>query len=475
MLNAKGLISFQKQRLRTQLTSKIFSLALQSLSLLSLVTLLSPSLSQAADWSRFEPARTTTISGISSGGFMAVQMATIFSDRFAGVGTAAGGVYFCAQTHFTEQLSRRGNASFLLFGPSSKAMAEGLDNLAAISQLKPLANEVLASDFIVPLFQNPIYVAEEVCMRDPTRVHQSDLLHASSMTAEMNLDFMKVFEKEKLIAPTRNIRSQRVFLSHGKVDHVLNPGMLERLEQYYRHFGVSDKQLKVVLGEGGHNYPTDREGLLDCATEGVPYVASCKVDLAGRLLAHVLDRSLKRGKVNPAHLYRVSQQVLANRTKDPAFANSVGEYGYLYANSFCLDNPGRCDIHVALHGCKMSDSYDDEFEKNYETVVATTHILGMSEHRLERRKLNFGVKKFAENAGYADYAEPTENRLMILFPQTWISSENYPVNPKGCWDWYGANGPEYATNQGLETKWLMGFIERVKAEPKKFILKSPRH
>ena len=39
----------------------------------------------------------TTISGISSGGFMAVQMHVAFSETFKGVGVIAGGPYYCAK------------------------------------------------------------------------------------------------------------------------------------------------------------------------------------------------------------------------------------------------------------------------------------------------------------------------------------------------------------------------------------------
>lgn len=38
-----------------------------------------------------------TVSGISSGGFMAVQMHVIYSDHFSGAGVVAGGPFYCAQ------------------------------------------------------------------------------------------------------------------------------------------------------------------------------------------------------------------------------------------------------------------------------------------------------------------------------------------------------------------------------------------
>ncbi len=52
----------------------------------------------------FASADTVTISGISSGGFMAVQMATLYPEQISGVGSVAGGFYFCAgNSYFNSQ------------------------------------------------------------------------------------------------------------------------------------------------------------------------------------------------------------------------------------------------------------------------------------------------------------------------------------------------------------------------------------
>jgi hypothetical protein len=47
----------------------------------------------------------TTISGFSSGGYMAHQMHIIFSQYYKGVGIAAGGPYWCAQGSVNKALS----------------------------------------------------------------------------------------------------------------------------------------------------------------------------------------------------------------------------------------------------------------------------------------------------------------------------------------------------------------------------------
>lgn len=69
-----------------------------------------------------------TISGISSGAFMAVQMATIYSSQFSGLGTVAGGFFYCAKNHLQEKIWE-GDLTFL-----------GSKNLFLYSNMSQLPN-----------------------------------------------------------------------------------------------------------------------------------------------------------------------------------------------------------------------------------------------------------------------------------------------------------------------------------------------
>lgn len=379
-------------------------------------------------------AGTLTASGISSGGFMASQLATIYSDQISGVGTVAGGVFFCAKNHFQEKIAQYGRTGYFAFGVSSKV------SLTMTMQ---------------PLEMNPIYQAVGVCMESPEDTH-------GASAGPMDLSFMNEFESQGLIAPARHIAHQRVLIYQGKDDNVLRPPMALKLEEYYRRMGVPNSFLKSVLRPGGHNFPTDREDGIGCYGEGVPYVANCKYDLAGDVLQHTLGRKLVRGVMNPDHLHIVEQMNAPT---------SIQSYGYLYANNFCLNSPEECDLHVAFHGCKMSDDYDEIFQKAYESKVRVSRILSVQDYELRGRTPQMGARIFASTSGYGEYAELMKNRLMIYFPQTRISTENYPANPKGCWDWYGWTGSEYATNKGKEAQWLIQQIKSVQKNPKALVTK----
>lgn len=69
-----------------------------------------------------------TISGISSGGFMANQMATIFSSQFSGVGTVAGGFYYCAEDYLPRKVREDsltiGTQDLFLFEPTTQILTD---------------------------------------------------------------------------------------------------------------------------------------------------------------------------------------------------------------------------------------------------------------------------------------------------------------------------------------------------------------
>lgn len=84
----------------------------------------------------------TTVSGLSSGAFMAVQLHVAFSDSIIGVGVVAGGPYFCAEGQLATALNRCMQTS--LGAPNAGALlarAQGLAEAGAIDPLAGLADD----------------------------------------------------------------------------------------------------------------------------------------------------------------------------------------------------------------------------------------------------------------------------------------------------------------------------------------------
>ncbi|MBV8360056.1 MAG: depolymerase [Deltaproteobacteria bacterium] len=98
--------------------------------------LLCPAAAGAADQlpaSQADPAR-TSISGLSSGAFMAVQYSVAFSSSTLGVGVVAGGPYNCAY------VNAGGIATCLQGAPLAAASYDAAVDFAALGQIDPVGN-----------------------------------------------------------------------------------------------------------------------------------------------------------------------------------------------------------------------------------------------------------------------------------------------------------------------------------------------
>jgi poly(3-hydroxybutyrate) depolymerase len=88
------------------------------------------------------------------------------------------------------------------------------------------------------------------------------------------------------------------------------------------------------------------------------------------------------------------------------------ESAYLYVPQSCKFGES-CGVHIVFHGCSQSsESVGDAF---------------------------------AVGSGYNEWADG--NRLLVLYPQV-ASSTVAPMNPYGCWDWWGYTNEDYATQAG---------------------------
>jgi hypothetical protein len=88
-------------------------------------------------------------------------------------------------------------------------------------------------------------------------------------------------------------------------------------------------------------------------------------------------------------------------------------------------------VHIALHGCKQ----------NFDTI---------HDH-------------YTQHAGYNEWADT--NRLIILYPQTIVGNPATdaftPVNPFGCWDWWGYTNFNYAVKAGRQISTIKAMLDRL--------------
>lgn len=295
-------------------------------------------------------ADNVTVSGISSGGYMAGQFHVAHSKVVSGVGIIAAGPYGCAQ-----------NSMVTALGPCVKG---GIDVPSLIDATRALAT-------------------------------------AGAIDA------------------VGNLRDDRIWLLHGTADEKVKTDVVSAARTYYSAFADAANVTYVDNVPATHGLPTRATGA-PCAQFGRPYLNACDYDTAGEILKS-LRGELKAPSEARGQLLEFDQSEFGEA--------SLNGTGFVYVPSSCGAGQA-CVLHVFFHGCDQS-----------------AELVGDA---------------IARGAGFNEWAEA--NALVVLYPQT-KSSRVAPLNPLGCWDWWGYTGGEYATRNGAQIRAIKAMIDRLSGAP----------
>jgi hypothetical protein len=247
----------------------------------------------------------SSISGISSGAFMAVQFGTAWSSVIKGVGVIAGGPYWCAEADI---------------------------------------------DDAVTWFSGPIARALGSCMtgRPPSDLQLGDFTGKADDEA-----------KSGDIDPLANIARQKIYLFHGTNDRIVARASTDVAADFYRHYlgdAVGNLFYQTTVG-AGHSLVVRQDqqgdGLKDCNANESPFIDRCNdYDQAGILLQHIYGalNQPNRGQLGGKLL--TFDQSVYTRPKD-ASELSLGDTGYVYVPDACAHGE-PCRVHIALHGCAQN-------------------------------------------------------------------------------------------------------------------------
>jgi poly(3-hydroxybutyrate) depolymerase len=304
----------------------------------------------------------TSVSGISSGGYMANQFHVAYSSIVVGAGILAAGPFFCA----------KGN----------------------------------------------VVTALTDCTT-PTAVNPPDVGYSVRMTQD--------YASRAEIDATSYLARSRVWLFSGSLDLTVYPIVVDRLYDYYRHFVPAasiayDKSLAAA-----HSMVTESYGH-PCAYQGDGnrpediFINDCDYDAAGKLLWHILGPMKTPATTLSGSIVAFDQgEFIADPT-----GHSMNPAGYAYVPADC-DDGATCRAHVAFHGCRQQPARIGD--------------------------------RFYMHAGYNRWADT--NRIIVLYPQT-IHSDLPPVyNPRGCWDWWGYDDPNYAKQSGRQMRAVRLMLDRL--------------
>ncbi|MEO7335016.1 MAG: prolyl oligopeptidase family serine peptidase [Caldimonas sp.] len=242
---------------------------------------------------QIDPAK-VFVSGISSGGFAAVQMHVAHSSTFKGAAVYAGGVYWCA-------------------GAGGAATA-----LANCGGLTLPTNQAA---------YNSTLAASEVYLD----------LQSSLGT----------------IDTSANLRGQPVYLWSGTQDRTVNPLEMADLNAQYQRYGANIHFDNTFPAAHGWESP---DGELACGTPGSPYMVNCSVngvpyDSVKTWLTMFL------GPLKARNNGRLSGTLSAfDQTEFGATPNlSMSSSGSVFVPKSCAQGQ-TCGLVLAMHGCQQQAS-----------------------------------------------------------------------------------------------------------------------
>jgi poly(3-hydroxybutyrate) depolymerase len=224
------------------------------------------------------------------------------------------------------------------------------------------------------------------------------------------------------IDPENNLKGQLVYLWSGTKDQVVNPKSMADLASEYEHYGAKVATDFAFPSNHGWESPN---GDVPCPTATEPYMIKCTLN------GKVYDSEAKWltrffGTLEPRN-DGVLRGSLINFDQTPfgaAASNSMDTNGWLFVPQACRTS-NTCGFVLALHGCIQNQA-----------------IIG---------------NDFVTKSGIDQWADT--NNFIVMYPYA-VESDD-PVNPMGCWDWWGYDDANYALKSGTQISIVYKMVQHV--------------
>lgn len=290
-------------------------------------------------------------------------------------------------------------------GISSGAM---MSAQLGIAHSEKISNVGLFSGSIYGCSQGNVQTALKICMADPSKINEKDSL--------------RYVQKKKIkteIDNLANLKKQKIFLFHGKLDKVVKHEVVSKNEYFYQKLKAPTKSLS--LDHLGHSFATKNPSGSNCENSSSPYISNCNYDSIDELFKYIYPaKTPSLATPNKARLFSLNAESFIDKTLlEKAFFNKEI---LVYVPQNCEQK--SCSAHLALHGCHQAPEF-----------VGMDFIMG---------------------AGYLEAAE--KYQTIVVFPSVLKST----TNPYGCWDWWGySDAQSYDTKQAPQIQVLEKIMGRL--------------
>ena len=242
----------------------------------------------------------SSVSGLSSGAFMTVQLHLAHSASFAGAGVIAGGPYRCAESY--------------------------------------RAAALVAEDAYVQAALN-------ICMNPLTDRTAPDVDHLVALARHT--------AATGRIDPLENLADDRVYVFSGRRDRVVSSRVVSRTERFYQALGVGELRYDDTQ-DAGHAIVTRNPEDSELPANQPPYINRGSFWQSHAILQHIYEGLNDPSPEPTGTLLRFDQtEFFGGETRA-----SMSPIGYAYVpRSVAEGAPAR--VHIALHGCKQGYNYVD--------------------------------------------------------------------------------------------------------------------
>lgn len=241
----------------------------------------------------------TSVSGLSSGGYMAGQFQLAHSSIVIGAAILAAGPYGCAQS--------AGAEAFPYFPAAVAYNLAQAQNGCTASRLPGLG--VLAPERLLHL--------------------------ASALASEGKID------------PLSGLKRNKVYLYSGANDNTVVTPVVEAARNFYLAAGVPSGNIEFVYrNPGGHAFLTAKAGNA-CDSSAPPYIDDCHYDQAEAILRLIY------GELAPKAAARAENFITFAQGDYAASGATLASEGVVYVPSACRTQR-HCRVHIVFHGCEQS-------------------------------------------------------------------------------------------------------------------------
>jgi poly(3-hydroxybutyrate) depolymerase len=213
----------------------------------------------------------TSVSGLSSGAFMAAQFQVAYSSTVVGAGIVAGGPFYCAGS-------------------------------------SPMTAFVLN--------------ATTICMNP---------LPGFTPNAGFLLGQAKTFAQLREIDDVANLKKARFYLFSGSADKTVTTPVVDQTAAFYKLAGVPEKSIRYEhTVDAGHAMITDNKKDVACATTAAPFINDCDFIQSQEILKHIYGDLNPPASQLSGKFIKFNQNEFVH-----SFLSSMSNDGYAYVPESC--------------------------------------------------------------------------------------------------------------------------------------------